>query len=1661
MLFRSICASALLLAAATTTFAQAIEPLAAPDFDADGVPQIAADGTSNSDIAPWENYRDYIKKRAGLHSAGPDAFGDAVGLSNGSLSFSVTDLSIPGNSALPVAITRTFEVAHRPEFYLYDRPMTDWDLELPRIHGVYGQVWDTDRCTRTFEPRQIPVAGGAVYQASDFWQGLTAAIPAGGELLVASAATPRPSVVPSTVPNGGFVWLTPGMSYIACLPSIQNATGEGFLAITPDGTTYRFDWMAMVYEAPLSSPASTVGQTGPGQLPRRRNVMYATRVEDRFGHWVDYTYTNAANQPPRLTRILADDGREITLAYNPHGKVSSVSSHGRTWIYGYNPAVSSLTSVTLPDSSRWTLDLKAISDAQIDFSRGDPRTCTSFNTILANPEITGTITHPAGATGEFVIQHALLGRSNVPLACFNYQLQNNNPNDDVAVFVRDSDNLVIKRKTVTGPGIEALQWTYEFGANRSFIPGSGPVCNTPGCADPVCVTDSCAGSVTAVVQGPDSDYRRYKFGNSYRYNEGKLISVERGTSENNILQVETTGYQLAQSGQSFATPMGRSLRNRGDGFISEYQRPKRSHRITRDGVNFDWTANSFDAYARANNVTKASSLGYSRTEAMSYFDDLAKWVIGQVESVTVGSDVPSQTTFDASTVLPTHTYAFGKLQQRFTYHSTAAQAGLVNEVFDGGDTQKTTLDSYKRGFPQSIVYHDTTTESAVVNDRGEIDSVTDELGNKTCYGYDTMGRLTSLTYPSETTSGVCDASAWTATSSVFASVASVEYGVPANHWKQTETTGARKSETFYDGLWRPIFSRQSSTDASVGVRTLRKDFDHEDRETFVSYPGADVASYLNLSVGGRTDYDALGRVTDTHSDSELSPATINTSTDYLTGFVTQFTNARGFVTSTSYQAFDQPSTDAPMQISAPETQVTTYTRDVFGKPITMTRSGSYTPPSLPTENQTLTRRYVYDGFQRLCKTLEPESGVSILSYLDTGNVQWQAIGQNTLTSATTCQQTSVPAAQRSLNYYDARNRLTRIDHPTGSDDLGYSYENDGAVQTASIGTLDSAVPPNFASTKNSWTYGYNKRRLLTNETLSLDSKSFGLTWRYNPRGDQEGLVYPSGLDIGFLPNAYGEPRQAGPFASSVTRHPNGAINSLTYGNNLVQTTTQNLRQLPLRRTVGVVMDHTHLYDENANIVTLTDGSTGSAESRSLAYDGLDRMTTANAPAQLGNESYRFDALDNLRGASIGSSTFVHTVDSQNRLSQIQKDGALHVSYNQNAQGDTTLRNFAGTVGENIFANGFENVVLRTPEFAANQVLNYDRAHRLTSITGVESYLYDAHGRRVLTARATDGLKRYQLYSNAGVLMHTEDQRTSEIIDYVNLEGQLVAERTTPLFGGMVTTRYQHADLRGSPTVVSSAGGTQVERSIEQPFGAPYDGIYRDGPGFTGHATDAASGLTYMQQRYYDPVAMRFLSVDPAQSEFSRYSYGANNPFKFVDPDGRNFAFAWAEGVAAFAAADAVVPEPTDAAAGPKAIGYGVAILGLAVVGAGIDYVISESGEGAGGETGEGNGGSESGIDDARTARDQLASEVGASKATVTGGVNTETGQVAACANGGEGCAEDNVVRELGGDKEKVQFTEAIRPRTGEQVPVCERCEERYGRDKFPDGTRFKSDELPK
>lgn len=115
----------------------------------------------------------------------------------------------------------------------------------------------------------------------------------------------------------------------------------------------------------------------------------------------------------------------------------------------------------------------------------------------------------------------------------------------------------------------------------------------------------------------------------------------------------------------------------------------------------------------------------------------------------------------------------------------------------------------------------------------------------------------------------------------------------------------------------------------------------------------------------------------------------------------------------------------------------------------------------------------------------------------------------------------------------------------------------------------------------------------------------------------------------------------------------------------------------------------------------------------------------------------------------------------------------------------------------------------------------------------------------------------------------------------------------PAAGLAETVEYIHTDALGSPVAITDAAGNMIERTVYEPYGGMVNKAAVDGPGFTGHVADSATGLSYMQQRYYDPMCGCFLSVDPVTAYsngdmrfFSRYAYAFNNPYRFTDPDGR-------------------------------------------------------------------------------------------------------------------------------------------------------------------------------
>lgn len=114
------------------------------------------------------------------------------------------------------------------------------------------------------------------------------------------------------------------------------------------------------------------------------------------------------------------------------------------------------------------------------------------------------------------------------------------------------------------------------------------------------------------------------------------------------------------------------------------------------------------------------------------------------------------------------------------------------------------------------------------------------------------------------------------------------------------------------------------------------------------------------------------------------------------------------------------------------------------------------------------------------------------------------------------------------------------------------------------------------------------------------------------------------------------------------------------------------------------------------------------------------------------------------------------------------------------------------------------------------------------------------------------------------------------------------------------------DALGSATAAFNENGDLCWRQTYTPYGQqtnnddasppPGCGLIGKDRGYTGHTQDE-SGLTYMQQRYYDASIGRFLSIDPMgvspsdPRTYNRYSYAANNPYKFVDPDGQLFFLA--------------------------------------------------------------------------------------------------------------------------------------------------------------------------
>jgi RHS repeat-associated protein len=1435
---------------------------------------------SQGAIEPYVEYRKRVETAQNISPLDNGLFGEQVSLYNGSTSFSVTDIDVPGNSTLPVRLSRRLAIELQPQdqVFPYDsllRGMGNWDVDVPFLAATYHvAAGNALRCNGAYVP---PLVISAKFRRGEVWQGISVNVPGRGSssALGIQTQTPRPS--------GGATYklTTSERDVFDCIPMKAGFTGEGFRMTTSSGLRYYFDVGTTRTAARLVKYVKdSNGMPYLIYLDRNRLYLLASKIEDRFGNTVQFQY-NANGHP---TRIWANDGREINLTYTG-SRLATATSHGRTWQYAYTHIGSGmyarLSQVTQPDSSKW---LYSYSDDLMPppDPTGVPQMpwCAGYPLMLESA-LAVTATHPSGAVGTFNFGNRRHFRSGVHATeC----MQTGDPYDpeyDLLV-PHFFDVMSIDSKTLSGPGLSSMTWAYTYGPHMQSLWGDQM-------APPSYPCTTCTPAKTVTVTNPDNTKFRYTFGMRYYDNDGRQLKVETLRANDTVIRTEPSTYmtEVQAASQPFHGEYGSNLGGIADP-ASVRIRPVVSRTINQDGVNFIWQANTFDTMARPKQVTKSSTVSGNptRTEETTYHDNLAKWVLGQVAKMvctaptlapplgcgTAGM-VLFERTYDASYALPLVTKRFGKVEQSLTWDTTSllasGQRGTAKTVADGNGNI-TTLTGWKRGTPQSIKYPGTpevpsgATQTAQVNDSGWLNWVEDENGSRTCYAYDAMGRLSKITYPSESQPGVCNYT-WNPTTQVFAQVGASEYGIAAGHWRQTVQTGNGVKINYFDALWRPLLTHEYDAHDAASVNATQRfnrfAYDYAGRTTFASYPSVSSTP----TTGIWTEYDPLGRATSVSQDSEHGLLT--TQTEYLSSFRTRVTNPRGFqTTTTQYLAYDEPTTDWPLKITHPAGAYTDIVRDVFGKPRSITRRNS-------TSSVSVARSYVYNAAQELCKTIEPETGSTVMSYDAAGNLAWSAAGLN-LPDANKCNggPLSYDSGRRVDRVYDARNRLTTLLFADGRGNQSWEYTPDGKPKR--IVTYNE--PGGTAPVEN--TYTYYRRGMMAAETTAQSWYTWPIEYSYDTNGHLASQVSPTFLTLSFAPNALGQPTMVrnqwgGTYAANVSYHPNGAIKQFTYGNGITHTMQQNARQLPARSTDNWgAMDYGYDYDANGNPSLITDYARGSDYSRWLGYDGLDRLINAGSCSFGGDCWHRFsyDVLDNIKSwklAGVKDYANYYYDPASNRLTNIQNTaGASVVGFAYDVQGNLTNKNGQG--------------------------YDFDHGNRLRTVYNKEFYRYDGHGRRAMSWRQP-GHTIVSMYANSGQLVYQSDGSKAKSFDHVYLGGSLIASIEYRHSDWASTTKYQHTDALGSPVAVTDSAGYVIERTAWEPYGAAIGKPAYDGIGYTGHVMDAATGLVQMQQRYYDPGIGRFLSVDPVTAYdngnmrfFNRYAYAFNNPYKFTDPDGR-------------------------------------------------------------------------------------------------------------------------------------------------------------------------------
>ncbi len=748
------------------------------------------------------------------------------------------------------------------------------------------------------------------------------------------------------------------------------------------------------------------------------------------------------------------------------------------------------------------------------------------------------------------------------------------------------------------------------------------------------------------------------------------------------------------------------------------------------------------------------------------------------------------------------------------------------------------------------------------------ETIIDQLGNPTVYGYDARGNVVRVvdaeggvresTYDGE--DNLLSETAWVVTpSGPQALTTTFTYDRIGNQLSATDPLGNTTLTTFqvFSGapitigsLWASLngqdispITRPSSTVDPLGNTTtnaydangnLLSITDPSGQVTSLAYDGA--GNPTSMSFGGGTtayEYDTLGHVIrQTDALGHATTYTYDANGNQLTATTTLTTPAgtRTLVTTTEYDALGRV-----IQETDAEGAVIRTEYDAVGNRTALTDA--------------LGRRtqFVFDERGQLVETIFPDATLMDLSDNPRTRTEYDAAGRETATID--------ELGRRTEMVYDKIGRLIETIYP---DATPADLADNPRIRTEydEVGQTTAQIDERGNRTE----FGYD---LAGRQVLVRDALGHETTTAYDAAGRSIASADALGHTTRFTLDASG--RQVETLFLDGTRTTNGFD---MYGR-LASRTDQLGRSThyeydavgKLVAVVDALSQRTEYgYDEAGSLITQRDAN---GHVTRYEYDGLSRRIATVLP--LGQRSTNeYNAVGNLvRAIDFNGDLIEYSYDAGNRLLSTTYPNGTAVSFTYTPTGQReTYTDARGVTHWSYDAR--DRLLSRIDPDGATISYTYDAVGNRTSLAtpaGTVSYTFDALNRLETVTDPDSGVTRYQ-YNPVSYLVRTDlPNGTSETRDYDSLNRLVFLENLGP--GGVISSyRYTLATTGRRDTVVEDDGRRVDYR---------YDALDR----LTGEQiADAVFGDRTIDYTY-DPVGNRLTRNDTTDG-LTTYTYDDND-----------------------------------------------------------------------------------------------------------------------------------------------------------------------------------------